>query len=96
VASDLQVPLGDIASDLSGLPADTVYLVPSVVACERVLFASIDDLEGSEDPGYAIPLNDLRRKPDRWRILLAAKKTREGSRPALDMLAEALKRARRL
>jgi len=90
------VPFADIASDISGDAADSVHFFPSVVHCERVVFAAQWDFGPDEDLGEVISLERLRRDPEAMRFHLAQKRTPHGRRPALEMLAEALARARTL
>jgi hypothetical protein len=90
-----EVPPWDIASDVSGDPAEWVYLLPSIVECREVRFPARYDGPDPDPPAHCIRIKDLRRDPDKFRRLLAFKKTRSGARPALEMLAEALKRAER-
>ncbi len=78
-----------IQSDYSESEAVAVHLLPNEGACERVVFSSRED----EDPGgYIIHLDRLRDDPHHWRRQLAAKRTPRGHRPAIEILAEELKR----
>lgn len=79
-----------IASDFGPGDADFVHLLPSEVACERVAFSARHD--EMEREGYFIPLAELRTNPGKWARQLSQKKTRPGHVPALEMLADELRR----
>ncbi len=77
-----------IESDFGSGDAAWVHLLPSEVACDRVVFAAEQDEVDPE--GYVISLAELRSQPAQWAWHLSRKTTRRDFRPAVEVLAEAL------